>query len=178
MREWWIVALIIILKVLLLSWNSPFGPRAKMRGEHVAYILYPSQFRIRIFCSRFLFLWVPRNTRKSRKSGDSRLLIPSLLSRSVVGIDSQKKLFTFFLYVICLVVLFCWSNGSQAYHSPTTKLLLLDVQFLVFHFWEKLPSQASARRVQSNQKGATDSSDSDHLMQKKTGSPYCRRSLD
>ena len=128
------VALIILLiKVLLVSWNSSFGLRAKIRGEHLAYILYPSQFRIRIFCSRFLFLWVPRNTRKSRKSGDSRLLIPSLLSRSVVGIDSQKKLFTFFLSVICLVVLFCWSNGFQAYHSLPTKLTLL---WSAFGLWD------------------------------------------
>ena len=139
MKEWWIVAPIIFLKVSLVSWNSPFGPRAKR--WHVAYILYPSQFRIRIFCSRFLFLRVPRNTRKSRKSGDSRLLIPSLLSRSVVGIDSQKKLFTFF-FLCCLVVLFCWSNGFQAYHSLTTKLPLLCGQFLVYHVWEKL-SQSS-----------------------------------
>ena len=160
MKEWWIVAPIIFLKVSLVSWNSPFGPRAKIWGEHVAYILYPSQFRIRIFCSRFLFLWVPRNTRKSRKSGDSRLLIPSLLSRSVVGIDSQKKLFTFFLYVICLVVLFCWSNGFQAYLSLPASV----VSFWFMRSEKSFPSQASVRRVQSNQKGATDSSDSDHVM--------------
>ena len=138
MREWWIVALIIILKVLLLSWNSPFGPRAKMRGEHVAYILYPSQFRIRIFCSRFLFLWVPRNTRKSRKSGDSRLLIPSLLSRSVVGIDSQKKLFTFFF--LWFVLLSCFADQMDPRHIIP---LPLNCCSSMFSFWFFISEKSS-----------------------------------
>ena len=35
----------------------------------------------------------------------------------------SEEVVHFFLSVICLVVLFCWSNGFQAYHSLPAKLL-------------------------------------------------------
>ena len=134
---------------MLVSWNSSFGLSAKEWGEYVAYILYPSQFRIRIFCSRFLFLWVPRNTRKSRKSGDSRLLIPSLLSRSVVGIDSQKKLFTFFF--LWFVLLSCFADQMDSRHIIRFPLnCRLCGQLLVYQIWEKL-SQSSKCQESSSQ---------------------------
>ena len=45
----------------------------------------------------------------------------------------SEEVVHFFLYVVCLVVLLCRSNGFQAYHSLTTKLPLLCGQFLVYH---------------------------------------------
>ena len=69
-------------------------------------------------------------------------------------------------FSFCVVLLSCFADQMDSRHIIP---LPLNCRSSVVSFWfimseKSFPSQASVRSVQSNQKGATDSSYSDHLM--------------